>query len=442
MDDQPNITVGLCEDYAVIEGRFEGPFRGTAGKNLTGPFRAFAEGAAVVLTDAGGTEILRNPLIRCNPGEGATFSLAAVTIGRGFHWERRQSQLFDGALTLVAGMRGGVTAINTVPLELYLASVISSEMNSAAPPEFLKAQAITSRSWLVAMLEKKERTARTPLPSVPIRLGENEMIRWYDRQDHQRFDVCADDHCQRYQGIMARGRAAEAVTATRGLFLTWRGEVCDARYHKACGGLTERFATAWEDAEVPYLTPVSDGPEQFAAVETEGAAGRWFSTRPDAYCRTDDRDFLARILPVYDRETADFFRWQLIYERGELEAIIKDRSGMDFGTLLEIIPVGRGPSGRLHRLKIIGSKRTFDVGKELEIRRWLSPSHLYSSAFVVHGEGASGGAPARFVLHGGGWGHGVGLCQIGAAVMAERGFPAEAILAHYFPAASLERRYR
>jgi stage II sporulation protein D len=212
MENQPHISVGLCENYGIIEGHFEGPFRGPAGKNLTGPFRAAAEGTAIVLTDGSGREILRKPVIRCNPGEGATFSLAAVTIGRSFHWERQQSQIFEGALTLAAGRNGGVTAINTLPLESYLASVISSEMSGAAPPEFLKAQAITSRSWLVAMLEKKERVARTPLPSVPIRRGENEMIRWYDRQDHQRFDVCADDHCQRYQGIASKGRAAEAVT--------------------------------------------------------------------------------------------------------------------------------------------------------------------------------------------------------------------------------------
>jgi SpoIID/LytB domain protein len=293
------------------------------------------------------------------------------------------------------------------------------------------------------MLLKKARSSATPPPSpVRRRHSEDEIIRWYDREDHGQFDVCADDHCQRYQGIAGQGRAADAVRDTRGLFLSWRGEVCDARFHKACGGLTERFGTAWEDIDVPYLASVSDGPAAFDPADTEQRARLWLHSRPDAYCSIRDTDFLAGILPDYDRETADFFRWQLAHDRRDLEKIIENKSQMEMGTLREILPLARGPSGRIHRLRIVGSRRSLEIGKELEIRRWLSPSHLYSSAFTITAQGGTADAPERFVFHGGGWGHGVGLCQIGAAVMAQRGFSTEDILAHYFPGASLERRYR
>jgi stage II sporulation protein D len=442
MYEQPNITVGICESDGAIAGSFDGAFYGLEGKLLSGPFRTFAADDAVVLLDGDGREILRHPLIHCRPSEGATFALQAVTIGRNFHWERRQSQVFEGTLTFITGRSGRVTAINTLPIESYLASVISSEMSGTAPGEFLKAQAIASRSWLAAMLAKKARAAATRLPPVRDRQKEDEIIRWYDREDHEQFDVCADDHCQRYQGIAKKGRAAEAVRDTWGIFLTWRGEVCDARFHKACGGLTERFGTAWEDIDLPYLISVPDGPAAFDPVETEQKAQFWFLSRPGAYCSITDKDFLAGILPEYDRETADFFRWQVVHERPDLERIIEDKSGIDVGTLREILPLARGPSGRIPRLRIVGSRRSIDIGKELEIRRWLSPSHLYSSAFVVRAEGGTSEAPDRFILCGGGWGHGVGLCQIGAAVMAQRGFSTEAILAHYFPGTSLERRYR
>ena len=442
MYEQPNITVGICENDNAIVGRFDGSFHGPGGRPLSGTFRAAAAGADVVLTDGGGREILRNQVIPCTPDEGATFALQAVTIGRSFHWERQKSQVFEGALTFLAGRSGGVTAVNTVPIESYLASVISSEMSGTAPAEFLKAQAIASRSWLAAMLAKKARAAATAASPVRERQKEDEIIRWYDRKDHEQFDVCADDHCQRYQGISRQGRAADAVRDSRGVFLSRHGEVCDARFHKACGGLTELFGTAWEDADLPYLIPVPDGPEAYDPVQTEQEARLWLLSRPDAYCSITDKDFLAAILPEYDRETADFFRWQVVHDRRALERIIGEKSGMDVGTLRAILPLARGPSGRIRRLRIVGSRRSLEIGKELEIRRWLSPSHLYSSAFVVDAEGGTAAAPDRFSFRGGGWGHGVGLCQIGAAVMAQRGFTAEAILAHYFPGASLERRYR
>ena len=380
-------------------------------------------------------------MIHCLAGEGATFSIDGVTIGRNFHWERQASQIFEGNLTLVAEANGTLTAINTLSLESYLASVISSEMSSSAPAEFLKAQAVTSRSWLMAMLEKKKKlsVARPFFMTTPEK--GDEIIRWYDRGDHEHFDVCADDHCQRYQGVAVKEHAAEAVTSTKGLCLAWMGRVCDARFHKACGGLTDHFDVAWEDIKVPYLHSISDGPKEFNRIENEEAARQWFLSRPDAYCHVTDTDFLKRILPAYDFETGDFFRWRVKYGQRELKEILFSKSGIDFGTIQELIPLARGPSGRIYQLKIVGSEKTMVLGKELEIRRWLSPSHLYSSAFIVHTEGGTVEMPERFVLTGGGWGHGIGLCQIGAAVMAEQGFSAQMILAHYFPGTSLERYY-
>ncbi|MCX5837329.1 MAG: SpoIID/LytB domain-containing protein, partial [Deltaproteobacteria bacterium] len=270
-----------------------------------------------------------------------------------------------------------------------------------------------------------------------------EIVRWYDREDHDRFDVCADDHCQRYQGVtrLAAGRTAEAVRATRGVFLIRDSEICDARYHKACGGMTEDYATCWEEKAVSYLSHVSDAAAPMAPVRTEADAERWILSSPDVYCRTKDPNLLKKILPSLDRETVDFFRWQVSYAREELEGILRAKSGIDFGVLRNIAPLERGPSGRIRRLRIEGSETAVIVGKELEIRRWLSSSHLKSSAFIISVAREPSGVASRFTLHGAGWGHGVGLCQIGAAVMAEKGFNAEQILRHYFRGAALVKRY-
>jgi stage II sporulation protein D len=320
-------------------------------------------------------------------------------------------------------------------------SVVSSEMNGEAPFAFLKAHAIASRSWIVAMLSRGGEKKRNGREDVIRRAGE--VIRWYDREDHALFDVCADDHCQRYQGTsgLVSGRAAEAVRETRGVFLIHEGKICDARYHKVCGGLTENFATCWEEIKVPYLSHVSDSVRPHAPVRTEGDAERWILSCPEVFCNSQDQGLLRRILPDSDRETVDSFRWQVSYGRGELEAILRKKSGIDFGVLHHLVPLERGPSGRIRLLRIEGSKATATVGKELEIRRWLSPSHLYSSAFIVRTTRDPSGIPARFTLFGAGWGHGVGLCQIGAAVMAEKGYTAEEILRHYFRGAALVKRY-
>ncbi len=284
----------------------------------------------------------------------------------------------------------------------------------------------------------RTRSAASPPPAQ----RDAEIVRWYDGEDHELFDVCADDHCQRYHGLtkITSDNVRDAVRETRGIALTNESEICDARYSKACGGLTEEFRTAWADVHVPYLVSIFDGPGAYAPVTTEEQAERWIDARPDVYCNTKDEALLASILPDFDRETTSFFRWTVEYTRGELEQIIREKSGLDFGALRRIEPLERGPSGRIRKLMISGSKMAVVVGKELEIRRWLSPSHLYSSAFMVRALPA-GRVPERFVFEGAGWGHGVGLCQIGAAVMASRGFSAEQIMAHYFRGATLSRLY-
>ena len=274
-------------------------------------------------------------------------------------------------------------------------------------------------------------------------ITEHEVIRWYDREDHDLYDVCADDHCQRYQGItkIISGQAEDAVRETCGKVITFGDSVCDARCSKACGGLTENFATAWGVRDAHYLTSISDSPIPHRPVESEEDAERWIGSRPIAYCNTEDNDILEKVLPDFDQETYDFFRWKIEYSRKELEEILLEKSGLGFGTLQDIMPLHRGPSGRISRLRIVGSKKSIVVGKELEIRRWFSRSHLYSSAFVVKIHHDAHGAIDRFVFYGAGWGHGVGLCQIGAAVMASKGFTTGEILSHYFPGTEIKKVY-
>ncbi|HSB07344.1 MAG TPA: SpoIID/LytB domain-containing protein, partial [Thermodesulfobacteriota bacterium] len=387
-------------------------------------------------------EICRSPSIRLKAIQDSLFRLFRVTIGKRFHWERTEDQTFHGDLILRPREDGTITAINEIALEDYLKSVISSEMGSSAPTEFLKAHAILSRSWLLAALGRKERT-EVSTPGVGISGNEEEVIRWYGREDHDLFDVCSDDHCQRYQGItrMGSGQAEEAVQETCGRVITYQDVICDSRYSKACGGITENFDTAWDDKRVPYLGSISDAPVPHRPVETEEEASSWILSEPEAYCNTKDNHLLEKVLPDFDLETKGFFRWRVKYSRQELEEILREKSGFDFGTLKEIVPLRRGPSGRISRLRIVGSKRNMVVGKELEIRRWLSRSHLYSSAFVVTMEYNPHGEAEQFILDGAGWGHGVGLCQIGAVVMATRGFSADEILRFYFRGVEVKKIY-
>lgn len=354
-----------------------------------------------------------------------SFILYGVTIGVDFHWERKVTQKFAGTLKFIVD-GGKVTAVNIVGVEDYLLSVISSEMKASAGLEFLKAHAVISRSWVMAQVEHRQsHVSRTPGPSCPVSEpveGAEEYIKWFDHDDHTLFDVCADDHCQRYQGLtMAVGDTVrKAVDQTWGLVLTSEGKICDARFSKCCGGRMELFSTCWEDKDYPYLQPLPD-----TADCVEGG---------DVFCDTKDEKILFQVLNDYDLETRDFYRWRTEYSRTEVSDLVRRRSGMDFGTIRDLVPVERGPSGRLKRLKVVGDKKTMIIGKELIIRRWLSDSHLKSSAFEVHWDGD------HLTLDGSGWGHGVGLCQIGAAVMAAKGYTFDRILLHYYPGSTLERR--
>ena len=354
-----------------------------------------------------------------------SFILYGVTIGVDFHWERKVTQKFAGTLKFIVD-GGKVTAVNIVGVEDYLLSVISSEMKASAGLEFLKAHAVISRSWVMAQVEHRQsHVSRTPGSSCPVSEpveGAEEYIKWFDHDDHTLFDVCADDHCQRYQGLtMAVGDTVrKAVDQTWGLVLTSEGKICDARFSKCCGGRMELFSTCWEDKDYPYLQPLPD-----TADCVEGG---------DVFCDTKDEKILSQVLNDYDLETKDFYRWRTEYSRTEVSDLVRRRSGMDFGTIRDLVPVERGSSGRLKRLKVVGDKKTMIIGKELIIRRWLSDSHLKSSAFEVHWDGD------HLTLDGSGWGHGVGLCQIGAAVMAAKGYSFDRILLHYYPGSTLERR--
>jgi stage II sporulation protein D len=440
---EPKVTVGIMDGRESIAGSMNGRFRTNGPDAVSGGFTALAGEGVIILSDEQGREIGRSSRLKLSAGDGAAFVLHNVTIGNRFHWERREDQTFRGDLILALSGDRGIAAINEIGLENYLESVISSEMSAAAPPEFLKVHAILSRSWLLSALNRKK-TAKSSSPGEAHAMdGEGNITRWYEQEEHDLFDVCADDHCQRYQGItkIISPEAGEAVRRTAGRVVAYKGHVCDARYSKACGGLTENFETAWADTHVPYLESISDAPVRHGPVAGEDDARRWILSGPEAYCNTQDAALLEKILPDFDRETKGFFRWEVEYGREDLENILREKSGLDFGTLKEISPLARGPSGRIWKLGIRGSKRSIVVGKELEIRRWLSRSHLLSSAFIVSTEHGPDGEVSRLTFHGAGWGHGVGLCQIGAAVMADRGFKAEEILTHYFPGVAIKKLY-
>lgn len=376
----------------------------------------------------------------------ASFELNDVTIGIQFHWERKEDQTFKGSLEIMIE-DDQLTAINILPLEDYLVSVISSEMSATSNMELLKAHAIVSRSWMLAQTQKSNLLKETEKIYQSISETPEEYIRWYDREDHLNFDVCADDHCQRYQGITRQSTqiVEQAVAETRGMLLMHNDKICDARFSKSCGGISETFENVWEPELHPYLQSIIDNPtlsEGFNAdLTNEEAAQKWIRNAPEAFCNTHDKEVLSQVLNDYDQETTDFYRWKLTYKQADLAELIARKSGRDFGAILDLIPVERGLSGRLIKLKIVGSKLTLTIGKELEIRKTLSESHLYSSAFVVDKENISDGIPGEFILTGAGWGHGVGLCQIGAAMMGAKGYKYDEILLHYFRGASISKEY-
>ena len=376
--------------------------------------------------------------------ESDAFELLNVTIGINFHWERKEDQRFMGALKIIVENEK-LTGINVIHVEDYLTSVISSEMSATASLELLKAHAVISRSWLLAQIHKnKAITASQSLYSA-FTQTDQELIRWYDREDHTHFDVCADDHCQRYQGITRASTemVRQAIAATRGQVLMWKGNICDARFSKCCGGAFEEFQYCWEGIKHPYLSKQRDSKtgSGLPDLRVESEADQWIRTSPEAFCNTKDKKILSQVLNNYDQETTDFYRWKIEYKQDELSELILKRSGIDYGQILDLIPVERGTSGRLVKLKIRGSKRTMTIGKELEIRRTLSTSHLYSSAFVIDKADIVDDVPGRFILTGAGWGHGVGLCQIGAAVMGEQGYPYDTILLHYYIGATIDKLY-
>lgn len=368
--------------------------------------------------------------------EGGWIEVSDVTIGVGFHWQQKEPQFFEGDIKLLR--RGDeLVVINEIDVESYLESVISSEMSANSSEALLKAHAVISRSWLLSQLERKERKAefRTELPG--------EVVVWYDRDDHELFDVCADDHCQRYQGVARRTNdgVAVAVRATRGMVLTHDGAVCDARFSKCCGGVTEEFENCWEPDHKAYLEARCDSPEPLPVPDLTDneMAGVWIAGRPDAFCSNPPEEVLAAVLNSYDRATTDFYRWTVSYQADSLGALFTRRTGRDIGYITALEPLERGKSGRITRLKVVGSRDSIIIGKELEIRRSLSPSHLYSSAFIVERSGS--GSEAVITIRGAGWGHGVGMCQIGAAVMGSQGFSFEEILSHYYPATTLTTLY-
>ncbi len=438
--EEPKINVGVLDRCREVRGIFNGAFTVNGADRIVGEFSVRSEGKALVISCNKSKYVYKETDLFCRPDAGGTFTLKRVTIGLKFHWENEEDQEFAGALRFRQRDDGTLAAINEINLEDYLASVVASEMSGEAPFEFLKAHAIVSRSWLAAMLSKPGGNKKERPRGIE---ADGELLRWYDREDHDLYDVCADDHCQRYQGLARAGsrKAVDAVEATRGFFITYRGEICDARFSKACGGRTEEFESAWEERHLPYLVSVSDSEKSLPAIAAEGEAEDWILSNPSAYCNCIDQAFLHQILPSFDWNTTNFFRWVIDYEREKLENLIKQKSGIDFGTLLNLAPIQRGPSGRIVRLRIEGSKKTLVLGKELEIRRWLSETHLYSSAFIVMTERDENGVPKHFLLYGAGWGHGVGMCQIGAAVMASRGINSETILGHYFRQSELSKLY-
>ena len=371
-------------------------------------------------------------------GAEGSFELRDVTIGVDFHWNRQETQLFPDDLKLIVE-NGKVTAVNCVGIEHYLVSVISSEMSATNSEELLKAHCIISRSWILAQIQKNKEIKASSETYSACTDSETERIKWYDREDHVNFDVCADDHCQRYYGLSRASTQAvrDAVEQTWGRVLTYDGRICDARFSKCCGGVFEEFKFCWEPKQLPYLVKRRDAAAEndFPDLTVEENARKWILSEPEAFCNTKDPKILSQVLTSFDQETKNFYRWKVEYTVDELSDLVRRRSGEDYGQILDLSPVARGTSGRLWKLKIVGTKKTKVIGKELEIRKTLSPSHLYSSAFVVEKQ------DGKFILRGAGWGHGVGMCQIGAAVMGAKGYKYDEILSHYFPGSTIEKKY-
>ena len=438
---QPDVTVGIVSAQK-IHFSLNKPYLAKGEKVLGEQVVEFSEGG-VLWNGNQYSQLTFHP-----QSADASFSLSDVTIGVNFHWERKETQTFLGTLRFVVES-DKIVAINELPVEKYLESVISSEMSATSSLELLKAHAVISRSWLLAQMKKRREVAESGNNFFSFTKKEDTLIRWYDREDHTLFDVCADDHCQRYQGITKETspHVAEAIRQTKGQILMDGEEICDARFSKCCGGITEEFQYCWEDTPKTYLTAVRDialGVEHtLPNLTNEDEAEKWIRFNPPAFCNTQDKKILSEVLNDYDQETVNFYRWKETLSQEKLQQLIADKLKMDLGAILDMKAVERGKSGRISKLQIIGTEKTFTIGKELEIRRTLSDSHLLSSAFVVDKyDKDEQGVPQRFELIGAGWGHGVGLCQIGAAVMGEQGYHYDAILLHYYQGAEIKKLYK
>ena len=438
---QPDVTVGIVSAQK-IHFSLNKPYLAKGEKVLGEQVVEFSEGG-VLWNGNQYSQLTFHP-----QSADASFSLSDVTIGVNFHWERKETQTFLGTLRFVVES-DKIVAINELPVEKYLESLISSEMSATSSLELLKAHAVISRSWLLAQMKKRREVAESGNNFFSFTKKEDTLIRWYDREDHTLFDVCADDHCQRYQGITKETspHVAEAIRQTKGQILMDGEEICDARFSKCCGGITEEFQYCWEDTPKTYLTAVRDialGVEHtLPNLTNEEEAEKWIRFNPPAFCNTQDKKILSEVLNDYDQETVNFYRWKETLSQEKLQQLIADKLKMDLGAILDMKAVERGKSGRISKLQIIGTEKTFTIGKELEIRRTLSDSHLLSSAFVVDKyDKDEQGVPQRFELIGAGWGHGVGLCQIGAAVMGEQGYHYDAILLHYYQGAEIKKLYK
>ena len=445
---QPNVNVGIVSGQK-IHFSLNKPYL-AKGEMVTGEQEvAFSEGG-ILWNGNQYSSLTFHP-----QSADASFSLSDVTIGVNFHWERKETQTFLGTLHFVVES-DKICAINELPVERYLESVISSEMSATSSLELLKAHAVISRSWLLAQMKKRREVAESGNNFFSFVKKDDRLIRWYDREDHTIFDVCADDHCQRYQGITKETspHVAEAIRQTKGQILMDGDDICDARFSKCCGGVTEEFQYCWEDTPKNYLSSVRDiiqgvksvgsaSPAPLPSLQDEAAADAWIRSNPPAFCNTTDKKILSQVLNDYDQETADFYRWKVTLTQEKLKHLLDEKLKMNFGDILDLQAEERGKSGRISKLRIVGTEKTFVIGKELEIRRALSDTHLYSSAFVVDRcDIDEKGVPQRFDIIGAGWGHGVGLCQIGAAVMGEEGFDYDAILLHYYQGAEIKKVYK
>lgn len=431
---EPDIEVGIMDESEIcfeLKGIF------TFGNQKLGPglyCAKYKDGIIETPFSSRETHLTINPETK-----EASFVLKNVTIGIGFHWERKVDQEFNGSLILQVE-DDKIRVVNRINVESYLQSVISSEMSAINDVNLLSAHAIVSRSWLLAQMQNRTIKKENSFSKTPF-----EITKWYDREDHSTFDVCADDHCQRYQGItrIISENAKIAIENTKGQVLTLLGEICDARFSKCCGGITEDFSNVWQPSPRPYLVAVRDSQVMLEKKLTFEEKEEFILSDADAFCNTSDAGILKQVLVDFDQSTTNFFRWKVEYDQDQLSSLLERKSGIKFGKIIDLIPLERGDSGRIVRLRIKGSEGEIIVGKELEIRKWLSESHLYSSAFVVKKkyEGMTQDVPSSFELIGAGWGHGVGMCQIGAAVMSKKGYSFREILKHYFNKVKIEKIY-